>query len=148
MKNVSDAILEFSCIFLVLNTNSTRMTVLSVCTVFAQNKLASYWSGQQALASQWLDLFANCTPACLNQHQEPILLSSAWLRQGAAWLSVLVSGLLYGSPPGSNPARHPSLGSAHENPGADGNFSDYSHHSSRDLQAQKQASQPLTKDEY
>jgi hypothetical protein len=43
--------------------------MLSACIVFAQNKLASYESRQQALASHWLDLFAN-TPQCLTTENE------------------------------------------------------------------------------
>jgi hypothetical protein len=44
--------------------------------------------------------------------------------------------------PGSNPARHPSLGSAQESPGA-GKQQRY-----RFFPAQQQACQPVTKDEY
>jgi hypothetical protein len=50
--------------------------------------------------------------------------------------------------PGSNPARHPSLGSAQENPGAEKYRSRFFPAQQQEIPAQQQACQPVTKDEY
>ncbi len=50
--------------------------------------------------------------------------------------------------PGSNPARHPSLGSARENPGAEKYRSRFFPAQQQEIPAQQQAYQPITKDEY
>ena len=50
--------------------------------------------------------------------------------------------------PGSNPARHPSLGSAQENPGAEKYRSRFFPAQQQEIPAQQQAYQPITKDEY
>jgi hypothetical protein len=50
--------------------------------------------------------------------------------------------------PGSNPARHPSLGSAQENPGAEKYRSRFFPAQQQEIPPQQQAYQPITKDEY
>ncbi len=50
--------------------------------------------------------------------------------------------------PGSNPARHPSLGSAQENPGAEKYRRRFFPAQQQEIPAQQQAYQPITKDEY
>jgi hypothetical protein len=49
---------------------------------------------------------------------------------------------------GSNPARHPSLGSAQENPGAEKYQSKFFPAQQQEIPAQQQAYQPITMDEY
>ncbi len=50
--------------------------------------------------------------------------------------------------PGSNPALHPSLGSAQENPGAEKYRGRFSPAQQQEIPAQQQVCQPVTKDEY
>jgi hypothetical protein len=50
--------------------------------------------------------------------------------------------------PGSNPAWHPSLGSAQENPEAEKYRGRFFPAQQQELPAQQQACQPVTKDEY
>jgi hypothetical protein len=50
--------------------------------------------------------------------------------------------------PGWNPARHPSLGSAQENPGAEKYQSRFFPAQQQEIPAQQQAYQPIAKDEY
>ncbi len=74
--------------------------------------------------------------------------------QGAAWLCRVRRGYVVSASgcctavSGSNPARHPSLGSAKENPGAEKYRSRFFPAQQQEIPAQQQAYQPITKDEY
>jgi hypothetical protein len=67
-----------------------------------------------------------------------------WVRRGYV---VSASGCCT-AVPGSNPARHPSLGSAQENPGAEKYRSRFFQAQQQEIPAQQQACQPITKNEY
>ncbi len=74
--------------------------------------------------------------------------------KGAAWLCRVRRGYVVSAPdcctaaPGSNPARHPSLGSAQESPGAGKQQCRFYPAQQQEIPAQQQACQPVTKDEY
>ncbi len=76
LKRVAAGFLNFSVtpppekniVFIFLELNVNRTPLDRYWRVFGQNFLASYWSGQQALASCWLDKAANFTPAYLTNH--------------------------------------------------------------------------------
>jgi hypothetical protein len=74
--------------------------------------------------------------------------------EGTAWLLRVRRGYVVSAlgcctaVPGSNPARHPSLGSAQENPGAEKYRSRFFLAQQQEIPAQQQAYQPTTKDEY
>ncbi len=69
-----------------------------------------------------------------------------WVRRGY----VVSASACCTAVPGSNPARHPSLGSAQENPGAEKYRSRFFPAQQQEIPAQQQAYQyqPITKDEY